>query len=488
MAHDIADSSNGPADTEHALKSRVVRGAAFTFVKYGGSQLVRLIANLILTRLLLAEHFGLMALMAVLLQALEMFSDIGIGPSIIRSKRGDDPDFLDTMWTVQLVRGFGIWIVASILTVPFARFYEQPILLQMIPIAGFNAVIGGFASTKQFTLNRHIHLGRITVLEIASQAIGTIAMVSLALMWRSVWALVFGSMVTVAVRTVLSFVLLPGHDNRFRWEAEARQELIGFGGWVFVSTMLTFVGQSADRLLFGKLVTIELLGVYGIGRMMAAAPTEAISSIALNVVFPFYSRIVGAGQELRTMFARARRPMLIAAGLGLSLLAATGDAIIQLLYDPRYHEAGWVLQVLAIGAWFTVLWTTNVAALLALGRSQWMAATTASKAVATVLLIPVAFALYGFHGAVAALAVAEMIPVIVSTIATSRHELGPLFADLPLTALVLASAALGHWISRTQSSSLLSLLVATPVVGVVWLPLVWPVLRALRNRELALGA
>jgi O-antigen/teichoic acid export membrane protein len=483
MANPIAEPAVAPQATDPSLRSRAVRGAAFTFMKYGGGQIIRLAANLLLTRLLFVETFGLMALISVLLQALEMFSDIGIGPSIIRSRRGDDPRFLDTMWTVQIVRGFGVWIIACIAAGPFAQFYGQPVLAQAIPIAGLNAVIAGFASTKQYTLNRHLHLGRVTVLELVAQSVGALAMIALALALRSVWALVLGAMLTVALRTLLSFVLLPGRNNRLRWEPEARAELVGFGRWVFVSTVLTFASQSGDRLLFGKLITIEMLGVYGIGKMMASAPTEAIGHVAMNVVFPFYSRIVSAGQELRSVFARARRPLFIAAGFGLSLLCASGDSVIRLLYDPRYEQAGWVLQMLALGAWFNVLWTTNVAALLALGRSQWMAAITAAKAVATIALIPVGFMLHGFFGAVAALAVAELLPWLVSATAVSRQHLSSPLVDVPLTALVLISSAAGAWAGQSQSSSLLALLIATPVVSAFWLPLVWPVLRSLRGRE-----
>src|SRR5687768_12690090 len=167
MANEIAEPAASEA-AEPSLKSRAVRGALFTFTRYGGAQIIRLAANLLLTRLLFVETFGLMALISVLLQALEMFSDIGIGPSIIRSRRGDDPRFLDTMWTVQIVRGFGVWIVACIVAAPFAQFYEQPVLAQAIPFAGLNALIAGFASTKQYTLNRHLYLGRVTVLELVA--------------------------------------------------------------------------------------------------------------------------------------------------------------------------------------------------------------------------------------------------------------------------------------------------------------------------------
>jgi hypothetical protein len=61
--------------------------------------------DLILTRLLFPEAFGLMALVQVFMGGLQMFSDLGVNMSIIQSKRGEDPDFLNTAWTFQILRG-----------------------------------------------------------------------------------------------------------------------------------------------------------------------------------------------------------------------------------------------------------------------------------------------------------------------------------------------------------------------------------------------
>jgi O-antigen/teichoic acid export membrane protein len=476
------------ADAEKPLGSRAVRAAFFAFGKRGGGQLVRLLSNLVLTRVLLTEAFGLMALVAVLLQALDMFSDVGIGPSIIRSARGDDPIFLDTIWTVQLLRGVGVWVIACIVAVPFAHLYGQPLLTQMIPVAGFNAVLNGLASTKLHTQNRHLHLGRVMVQELSAQIVGTLVMIVLAVVWRSVWALVIGAMLSTAMRTLLSFTLLPGRNNRFRWEPAARNELLGFGRWVFLSTMLTFTSQSADRLIFGKLITIELLGVYGIGKMMAAAPSEAMSHIGLSVVFPYYSEVVTSGRPLPPVFERARRPLLVLAGCSLSLLAASGSVIIDVLYDRRYAAAGWVLQVLALGAWFNVLWSTNVAALLALGQSKWMAATTLIKTLAIVVLVPIGFHFYGFSGAVVALALAEVVQLSISATAIAQQKLCSVWQDAPLTLLVLASAVAGFWAGPgITHSHALALLGATLAVGALWSPIVWPLLAPLRRGQMLFG-
>ena len=90
-----------------SLKKQAVRGTIWTVFGYGSSQVLRFGGNLILTRLLVPDLFGLMALVQIFIRGLSLFSDIGIRPSIIRSDRGDDPIFLNTAWTIQVIRGFG---------------------------------------------------------------------------------------------------------------------------------------------------------------------------------------------------------------------------------------------------------------------------------------------------------------------------------------------------------------------------------------------
>lgn len=114
-----------------SLKSRAIRGSLWTLGGYGTSQLLRFASNLILTRLLFPEAFGLMSLVHIFLQGLEMFSDIGIAPNIIHSDRGDDPSFLNTAWTVQAIRGGGLWLLACAIAWPAARFYSEPMLVQL---------------------------------------------------------------------------------------------------------------------------------------------------------------------------------------------------------------------------------------------------------------------------------------------------------------------------------------------------------------------
>src|SRR6187551_2992594 len=90
---------------------RAVRGGAFALTGHLIVQVLRMGGQIVLTRLVPQEAFGLMAIVHTFRAAVDLFSDIGIGPSIIQNPRGDEPRFLDTAWTLQLLRGTGLFLV-----------------------------------------------------------------------------------------------------------------------------------------------------------------------------------------------------------------------------------------------------------------------------------------------------------------------------------------------------------------------------------------
>src|SRR2546421_7848298 len=92
-----------------SLKALVIKGSAWTIAGHGAGELIRLAKSLVLTRLLFPEAFGMMSLVGVVMYGLQMLSDVGLVQAIIRDKRGDDPDFLNTAWTMQVIRGAVLW-------------------------------------------------------------------------------------------------------------------------------------------------------------------------------------------------------------------------------------------------------------------------------------------------------------------------------------------------------------------------------------------
>lgn len=236
------------------LKALVFTGSVWTVVGFGSQKVLQLGSNLVLTRLLFPEAFGTMALITVFLMALAMFSDLGIKPAIIQNERGEDPNFLNTAWTIQVIRGFVIWLVACLIAWPLAQLYEQLILFPILCFVGVTAVIQGFQSTALATQNRKLQLGRLTLIPLIAQIISTIVTVLLAWIYESIWALAVGSIVSVVAETILSHLILPSHRHRFHFEGKSLSGLLRFGKWIFLSTMVGYFGGhgKCDAWLFAS--------------------------------------------------------------------------------------------------------------------------------------------------------------------------------------------------------------------------------------------
>ena len=114
----IEEHTDKPVPGGPFLKRALITSGAWTMVGWFVMQVLRFGSNLILTRLLFPEAFGLMSLVIVFIVGLHMFSDVGIGPSLVQSKRGDDPDFYNTVWTIQILRGLGLWLISVLVAWP----------------------------------------------------------------------------------------------------------------------------------------------------------------------------------------------------------------------------------------------------------------------------------------------------------------------------------------------------------------------------------
>src|SRR6476661_9681345 len=95
-------------------RSLVVR-LGWTTLGYGAVQALRLLNNVILTRLLAPPIFGLMALINAIRTGVELLSDVGLLQNIVSNPRGAEPDFRDTAWTLQAGRGLLLGLVCILM-------------------------------------------------------------------------------------------------------------------------------------------------------------------------------------------------------------------------------------------------------------------------------------------------------------------------------------------------------------------------------------
>lgn len=407
------------------MKSKSARASFWTIAAFGTSQLLRLFSNLILTRLLLPEMFGLMAIVTVVRVGVYMCSEIGLKVNVIRHEKGDDPIILNTAWTMQVVRGGILWLLISSIAwflwyfsgssiLPPDSIYSDNRLPGLLVVTGAVAVITGFESTRVWLAQRNMMLGRLTFLDLITQFIGLLIMVWWAWKYENVWALVAGSIVSASLRTVLSHYVLAGRKNFFCWDKNIVIEFLHFGKWLFLSAVITFFALNGDRVMLGGLITAEQLGFYAIAYFLATSLKDLVEKLTSNVWYPLLSQVHREEKEkIIVVYYSIRQKLDVVIYFSVGVLFVTAPIIIQSLYDERYQESGWMLQVLAItiiGSSFRLGSTL----LLAMGNPKVGTAAVAVRALALLVMIPWGFDHYGLQGAVWCIAVNPLfeIPII----------------------------------------------------------------------------
>lgn len=399
-----------------SLRQRVLRAGAWSFGGHVSSQIIRLASNLVMTRLLVPEMFGVMAIASMVLLGIGLFSDLGTNQSVIQSARGDDPDFLNTVWVVQIVRGGVICLIALLLCLclyyavrsgwfPENTAYANPVLPPVLALISLTEFISGFQSTRMATASRWLAQGRLTLIEIASQLAGVVAMILWALIDRSIWALVAGGIVSMSVKTISSHKLMPGVANQWAWDKSAFHEIFHFGKWLLVSSVLGFLLNNGDRLLLGGMVDAKTLGIYVIAYFITNSATQAVSKILASVAFPVLSETVRTSPgKLKETYYKFRLPFDIGLLMISGVLFEAGRYVIYFLYDARYAEAGAMLQILSLTL---IAFRYNVVdqCYLAMGKPRLLAAMIATRSVALFVLLPVAFKEYQMAGALWAIVI-----------------------------------------------------------------------------------
>jgi O-antigen/teichoic acid export membrane protein len=400
-------------------------------------------SNLILTRLLFPEAFGTMALATVFLVGLAMFSDIGLKPAVIRDPRGDDPDFLNTAWTLQVIRGFGLWLAGCLLAYPVSLLYGQPILFPLLMVLSATAAIAGFQSIGMATAERKLDFLKPTAVGLVGQIISIAVLMILAYYWRSVWALAVGNIVGGVATLIASHLLIRGHRHTFTFEWQAARAITSYGKWIFLSTIVTFLGGEGLRAIQAGLITPAEFGVLAIAYTIAAIAVELPLKLTGSLGLPALSETGRANPERTALVLYKLRQRVLIVSVGMAvLIALVSEPVVQVLYDPRYHAAGGYVAALILSNAIALIYSGYLTLLLATGETRTQLFFNAAASILRVAGVVTGFSLLKIHGMIIGVGVANLL-ILLGFWVYLRRLIGSNFRlDVFLLAIIAACAVL----------------------------------------------
>lgn len=404
-------------------KSNFIFSSSVSVITHVSSQVLRLVSNLILTRLLAPDYFGVMSVIWVLITGLNLISDIGLQQHFIYNKNSDNESYKQTVWTIQIIRGILISIflivISYILLVlndlsifQITSVYANPELPIYIAVMALYPLINGFLSINYYVLRKKLLLLTIAKIDLLSQAAGLLATIMLAYIYKNIYALIIGSIFTELVKVIYSHKFNSRKSLKLAVNKEIVKNIIEYGKWIALSSISGFLLRNGDKLLLGGLISAKLLGIYSIAFFLVNAIRELVMKLGSTVIFPSLSQISEDNlPKLSDTYYRIRNVIDKITFLIFGILFFVSDSIIDILYDSRYQQAGWMLRILSISILF-LGYTLSGQCFLSIGKSKYISHILIIRLIVFFTLLPLSYKLYGLVGAIYIIALNPLVSVI----------------------------------------------------------------------------
>lgn len=383
------------------------------------SQALRLASNLVLTRLLAPEAFGLIAAVNTLYFALVMFSDLGIWQSVVKRQYSLDDGFLSTAWLIQAGRGvlmalcilliaLGLHIAVAAHMFAENSVYSDPQLPAMVSAFALCAIVQGLESIKLATAQRELQGALLARLELSAQLGGTLITIGLAYATHSVWALLIGTFSGGLIKTVASHWLLPGPPFKLQWDTTSAREIVNFGKWMFLSSIIGFLAAHGEKLILCAYLGAASFGIYTLAITLLGVITGLYSTLNGRVIFSSLNLALQSDDhhEVMRVYTRVQQIADLCLGLLAGILITMSPKIIALMYDSRYQQAGWMLQCLSLSL---LAMRHQVVEQLMFARSEpaWVSGNNLLRAALLGLLVPLGFQVGAEKGAVIGVVISQ---------------------------------------------------------------------------------
>jgi len=329
------------------------RGDLFaTTFTFALQAVIRLVSSLVLTRVLLPEAYGTITILVSILFVIGNILDTNVTLFIVRDKNAEQPRYLNTAWTMRLGRsvlsGAVLFVCAPLIA---TKVYDLPDLTLPLRVFSLWFLIDGF-ETMAFALAIRRKQARLQMYsELAASVLSTTFSILYCYRYHTFWGIAFGMLLNRLIMTVLSHRLYRDLRPRLLIDLAAAREILVYSKFTVPSSLLTLGLNQFDKVVFLRLFDLRLLGIYGLAGNIAGSVETLISKISQAVLYPRCAHNFRENPDTATKRYYTENTKLFAGILAIpAAVAGAAHLIITVLYDPRYSEAGSVLQALAIRA------------------------------------------------------------------------------------------------------------------------------------------
>ena len=341
-----------PRDSDSIdVRSRLTKGSAWIAGGRLAVNALGLLSTLLLARLLTPDDFGLVAIATSILAIIASATELSLGQALIQH-RNPTVDHFHATWTLQAGRNLILALGFAVAAVPVAAAFHEPRLTPLMLVLAVGVFVQGLTNPRSIMMTRDLIFWQQFMLQVGTKVVGLIVSLIVAFVYRSYWALVWGTVASQFATVLLSYCVLPFLP---RPRLRGARELFRFSIWLTLGQLINTVNWRADHLFIGGYLGPATLGYYTQGDSLASMPTREVSSPLTQTLFPAFARFADTKDQLPGVYQRAQAlvtAITLPAGVGTALIA---HPLVLLVLGAKWEPAVIVIEILAAAFAFQVM-------------------------------------------------------------------------------------------------------------------------------------
>jgi len=350
------------------LSHRVVRGSFWVFLLKIINRGFNLIRIIILARILSPNDFGLVGIALLTISTLNTFTQTGFQQALIQKKE-DIKFYLDSAWTILILRGFILFGILYLIAPYAAIFFNVPEAKPIIQVIGISILFQAFTNIGVIYFQKELEFNKEFIYQFAGTLADFVVAISAVLILKNVWALVFGSLAGNAAKCFVSY-LIHSYRPHLSSDLGKAKELFDFGKWVLGSSILIFLITQGDDAFVGKFLGATMLGFYQMAYRIGNMPSSEFTGMIGTIAFPAYSKLQTVPQQSREAYFK-----VITFSTFFSFPLTGGIVVLAPQFTRIFLGEKWLpivipLQILTISGMFRSIAGTGGAMFNAVGKPE----------------------------------------------------------------------------------------------------------------------
>ncbi len=337
--------SDEKKSADHDLGSKAFAGAAIMIGTRFFVRLLGLISVTLLARLLTPEDFGLFGTAALVLAFFILLKEVGFGEAVVKAANLSRSD-IDTLWTMRLIlsllTGSAVFLVAG----PAALFLKDARVEAVLHLMALIPIIDAFASPATPLLLREFKYKTDFILKSGNKIVQVTAVVVMALILQSYWALVYGSLLSSLFAVGSSHIIRP---YRPHLTLKNLTEHVNFAAWSYLRSVSLYIANASDEYIVRSASSTAFFGIYHIARDLARVLIGDMIGPLREAMLPALSKMQGNSRRhaeaVTNIFGAA---LIIGTVLTCGIIITAPELVLVLLGD-QWVAAGKYLSILAVG-------------------------------------------------------------------------------------------------------------------------------------------